>query len=188
MTILEYSSFCKHAQQTAGLTGILSQKYNTAVKNIGQRFGVGPGVIPRNSSYGNGTAPSNFMPKGIGSFNIGGKTIQVQKDFGQRLVQANAEYFKNTGKNFNITSGFRSAADQQRIINQMGGRPIPGRVAPVGKSLHNFGAAVDIANWQEAAPYLQRQGIVNPIAGDRVHFRSGQFKTESEARKFYGGS
>jgi hypothetical protein len=188
MTTLELTEFCKHAQQMQGLTQILAAKYNTAVKNIGQRFGVGPGVTSQISNFPKGTAPSNFMPKGIGTFNIGGKTVQVQKDFGQRLVQANAEYFKKTGKNFNITSSFRSAADQQRIINQMGGRPISGRVAPVGKSLHNFGAAVDIANWQEAAPYLQRQGIINPIAGDRVHFRSAQFKTESQARKFYGGS
>jgi LAS superfamily LD-carboxypeptidase LdcB len=185
MTIEEYSSFCKHAQMdTRELTRSLAVKYNALVQNNTKQIGQRVGFQNTNRM----TSPSNFLPKGIGSFNIGGKTIQVQKDFGQRLVRANAEYFKNTGKHFNITSGYRSAADQQKIINQMGGRPIPGRVAPVGKSLHNFGAAVDIANWQEAAPYLQRQGVINPIAGDRVHFRSGQFKTESELRKYYGGS
>jgi LAS superfamily LD-carboxypeptidase LdcB len=121
---------------------------------------------------------------GLQSFNFGNKVFQFQSDLGQRLMQANRDMMQATGHGLNITSGFRSFQDQQRLVNQLGGgMPKPGVVAAPGSSLHNYGAAVDIGNWQEASPFLRKYGLINPIKGDEVHFRINNGLSESQMIK-----
>lgn len=50
------------------------------------------------------------------------------------------EYYSLTGKSINVNEGFRSREEQEAIFKKYG----PGRAAKPGKSMHEFGLAVDI--------------------------------------------
>lgn len=108
---------------------------------------------------------------------IGDREISVQPYLASALAAANEEFFKATGKNIQINEAYRDPARQadlyQKFITGQGGR-----ASPPGKSFHEKGLAVDIANWEEAAPYLARYGLVNELADDRNHFSIGEFNPD----------
>ncbi len=79
-----------------------------------------------------------------------------------------------------IVSGFRSVEEQNNIYNQ--GRTINGHLiteAPGGKSLHNFGFAVDVVdkyrgyniNWNKLGNIAKFCGLEEGIEGDQAHFQ-----------------
>ncbi len=84
-----------------------------------------------------------------------------------------------TGYDLRITSGFRSATDQSVLYQQ--GRTVDGHIvteAPPGRSLHNYGYAVDVAdrtagynlNWQKLVQIATYCGLANGGTGDLPHF------------------
>lgn len=66
------------------------------------------------------------------------------------MVEAVAQLEAAMGEPLVVNSGYRSAADQARVC-ATGVRPC----APPGRSLHQAGLAVDVANWALAARTLQ---------------------------------
>jgi uncharacterized protein YcbK (DUF882 family) len=76
------------------------------------------------------------------------------------------------GETFNITSGNRTYAEQERLWNARGSNPYP--VAEPGTSRHESGNAADVTIGGRAiqdvigAGELQAAGIY-PLAGDAVH-------------------
>ena len=116
------------------------------------------------------------------AFNFGGKEFKFQDDLGSRLQRADAAMRNSLGRGLNITSGFRTAEEQQRLVNKIGGgKAIPGVVAPAGGSMHQYGAAVDIGNWQEAQPFLEQAGLINKLPKDPVHYTVNNGMSESAA-------
>jgi hypothetical protein len=76
------------------------------------------------------------------------------------------------GEHFNITSGGRTYAEQERLWNARGSNPYP--VAHPGSSRHESGNAADVTIGGRAiqdvigAGELQAAGL-SPLAGDAVH-------------------
>lgn len=126
------------------------------------------------------------IKNGITTMNIGGKSITGQADLLRKLNFADQNMFQRLGKHLDVSSGFRSVQDQQKLVNRIGnGRAIPGIVAPPGQSVHNVGAGFDITNWQEAQPFLNQAGFSNPLANDRIHFRPSNFQNERQIIDYY---
>ncbi len=105
---------------------------------------------------------------------IGGKTVQVSQKIANPLEKADADFFKDTGKHLAINEGLRSTERQAQLYAAYkSGKG--GRAAPPGKSFHETGNAVDVANWKEAEPYLRKYGFKNNLADDKNHFSIGEF-------------
>jgi hypothetical protein len=84
------------------------------------------------------------------------------------------KFFNDKGRHIVVTESFRTRERQQELYNRLS--KTGGRVAPPGKSFHEKGLAVDVKNWQEAAPYLKQHGIVNGLKGDMMHFSMGEME------------
>ena len=83
------------------------------------------------------------------------------------------------GYTLRIASGFRTLAEQDQLYNQ--GRTINGHIvteAPGGKSIHNFGFAIDVVdrwreydiNWERLAKIAAYCGLEPSEEGDISHF------------------
>jgi hypothetical protein len=79
------------------------------------------------------------------------------------------EYHEATGKQLTLTSGKRSEEQQERLYRTMP----PGMAAPPGRSLHNYGLAVDMdksqANELANLGLLQKYGFNRPVKGEPHH-------------------
>ena len=114
--------------------------------------------------------------------NIGGKTHKVSPLIADRLVAANNEYKQKTGKDLSITSDFRSSGEQENIRKKFGytndsqvsGAGGLAMAAPPGKSFHNIGDAIDVADYKEAQPYLNKYQLKNAVPNDPGHFSVGE--------------
>jgi len=83
------------------------------------------------------------------------------------------------GYTLRISSGFRTVAEQDQLYNQ--GRTVDGHIvteAPGGKSIHNFGFAVDVVdrwreynvNWEKLGKIAAFCGLEPSDEGDISHF------------------
>lgn len=117
---------------------------------------------------------------------IGNKSVSAQPVFMTALQQADADMFAATGQHININQSFRTAAQQQAIRDGFGytsndqksGAGGLAMAAPVGTSFHEMGLAVDVTNWKEAQPYLEKYGVVNGIKNDMGHFSMGELNPD----------
>ncbi|MBA3857089.1 MAG: hypothetical protein C0507_09310 [Cyanobacteria bacterium PR.3.49] len=80
------------------------------------------------------------------------------------------------GVEIKINSAGRTYEEQASLYARRGTPGVSRIVARPGTSNHEDGMAIDVANWQQAKPYLQKYGFVHgdgngPIAGDLVHFK-----------------
>jgi len=106
--------------------------------------------------------------KGLKYYVISGKSHLFHPKIGEALVRANDAMMKETGKALKITSAFRTNTQQQEIYARSKKEGF--RAAKPGRSNHEQGMAVDISNWKEAAPFLYKEKLLNPLADDKVHF------------------
>lgn len=110
----------------------------------------------------------------ITSINIGNKPIKVNAKIANPLALADRDFFNATGQHLRINESLRSTERQAQLYAAFkSGKG--GRAAPPGKSYHETGKAVDIANWKAAEPYLRKYGFKNDLADDRNHFSIGEF-------------
>jgi len=108
------------------------------------------------------------------SIKIGDKPIKVSSLIATPLAMADKDFFEATGKHLQINEALRSHERQAELYDRFrSGKG--GRAAPPGKSFHETGKAVDIANYKEAEPYLRKYGFRNDLADDRNHFSIGEF-------------
>ena len=142
-------------------TGNINQEeYDALVSEIGQSF------TNDLSTSQNGS---------IVNVPLGNKSIQVSSGIANRLAQADAEYYRATGKHIEVSEGVRSHERQaelyQRYRSGQGGR-----AAPPGQSFHETGNAIDVSgDWKAAEPYLRKYGFLNNLADDKHHFSVGEF-------------
>jgi len=113
--------------------------------------------------------------KNLKEYFIGNKIIYVHPDVGDRIVKANEEMKRETGKEIKISHHYRTLEQQLEIwLKSWEGEPHKSRrkyrAARPGVSNHNYGLAIDVVNWREAEPYLRKYGLVNDIPDDRLHF------------------
>jgi LAS superfamily LD-carboxypeptidase LdcB len=110
----------------------------------------------------------------INKIQIGNKPVSVNQAIATPLQQADAEFFKATGKHIIVNEALRSN-ERQAALYQKFKSGQGGRAAPPGQSFHETGKAIDVGNWEEAAPYLKKYGFKNNLADDRNHFSIGEF-------------
>jgi len=91
-----------------------------------------------------------------------------------KLISA-AKELQGSGKKIKLNSAVRSTEKQKSLYDDyMSGKSkIP--AAPPGTSLHEKGLAVDIQNYNDdkVLEVLRKNGLVNPVAGDKPHFIMG---------------
>lgn len=80
------------------------------------------------------------------------------------------------GVKLELNSAGRTYEEQASLYRRRGTPGVSQTVARPGTSNHEHGNAVDIQNWRQAKPYLERVGFVHgdgrgPIANDLVHFK-----------------
>ena len=119
--------------------------------------------------------------------NTGSETSFKDLDsaFQQRVIAAAEDYKSITGTLLQINSAKRDPADQERIYDETvkAGRPGIGPngmpVGKPGKSRHERGQAVDIQQGKgddKAIAALSKQGLIQGVPGDPVHFQLPQLK------------
>ena len=101
---------------------------------------------------------------------IGGRRTKGDANLLQALQRADADMRAQGLRGLQITSDFRTREQQEAAYNRyLSGKG--GIAAKPGRSRHERGLAVDIANWQEAQRFLRKYGLSNPIPKDEVHFQ-----------------
>lgn len=120
------------------------------------------------------SAGSDATDARIREVSIGGKPVRVANAIADRLARADADFYAATGRHLKINEAVRSRERQAELYAAYkSGKG--GRAAPPGKSFHETGLAVDVANWKEAEPFLRKYGLKNELADDRNHFSLGEF-------------
>ena len=115
------------------------------------------------------------------SGSVSGDTAGLNGDFLNRLRQMSA----GTGIPISVQSGFRTAAEQQALVNQKGiwSPSNPTGAAPVGSSMHEKGLAADISPGRERfGAVCGRYGLSFPISAEPWHCQpSGTAASRSPA-------
>jgi hypothetical protein len=107
--------------------------------------------------------------KGIKEYIVGNQKVYLKPAAGEALMKANEEFKQKYGRDIRITYSYRPRRVQEYLWEKFDkGRK--GRVAPPGRSRHEYGEAIDVVNWKEAEPYLRKYGLKNDIKDDKVHF------------------
>ncbi len=112
---------------------------------------------------GGGTVPAG----------VGGGTGNVEDYIGALdpdMQVAVARLDELMGGDLRISSGYRSAAYQAQLCQR-----VSGPCAPPGRSMHQYGLAIDVGNWQEALATLRAHrdeiALCHPLPeNDAVHF------------------
>lgn len=101
------------------------------------------------------------LGKGVNINNLQPGTLKM-------LLGMAEEYGKLTGKSIQVNDGFRSYEEQARLHQQN-----PEKAAKPGKSLHEFGLAVDVdsadANALEELGLMKKYGFTRPVGGEAWH-------------------
>lgn len=144
--------------------------------SIADMLGAGPGGLGREFGIGGPGSGPLFGGGGGGAdavLDFGARTgdrqhfDQLEPGMQQALIQAGQQYQQATGgKKLKIESAFRSPEEQAKVDS--GGRP---KAAP-GRSMHNVGSAVDIANYNDPAAVkaMNAVGLFNRLDNDKPHF------------------
>jgi len=94
---------------------------------------------------------------------------------GQAFKAAQADA-RAHGVEIKVNSAGRTFEEQQYLYANRGTKGISRTVARPGTSNHEHGDAIDVQNYAQAKPFLQKYGFVHgdgrgPIANDLVHFK-----------------
>jgi hypothetical protein len=108
------------------------------------------------------------------TISLGERKVTVSSSISNRLAMADKDYFAATGEHIKVNEAMRSRERQAELYARFkAGKG--GRAAPPGKSFHETGNAVDVANWEKAGPYMRKYGFKNDLTDDRNHFSIGEF-------------
>lgn len=115
----------------------------------------------------------------------------INENFSVQVEQCFLPVAALYGYDLRVTSGFRTPDEQQQLYEQ--GRTLPGDIvthAPAGKSIHNYGYAVDVVdrwrgydiNWERLGAIAEYCGLRQGHDGDLAHFeyRNGLTTPEFE--------
>jgi hypothetical protein len=174
---------------------------SAAVNDEPTEYGEDGGNAPRSNIAND--AGSTKLPSGGGTLTVAGgqlssgqqgaQFIRASKEANldrlhpktRELFFAMAEEFgRSTGRPLNVTSGWRDSAKQAQLY-----RTLPkGQAAPPGRSLHEFGLAIDIdpkdADLLEELGLMRKYGFTRPVGGEKWHLEpAGIQRNLDEARQ-----
>jgi hypothetical protein len=112
----------------------------------------------------------------------GVKLDGLNPEFMKNFRMMIAEYGQKTGKVVTVTSGVRSQADQMALYKKD-----PSKAAMPGKSLHEFGLALDIDSKalddMDSLGLMRKYGFTRPIGGEPWHMESAGIQTDINKAK-----
>lgn len=115
---------------------------------------------------------------------INKKPFQVSPVIADRVKRAAAAMFAATGTHPTITSAYRSPEQQAELYRKMKAANPRAVVALPGRSFHEKGLALDIANYLQAEKYFHAEGFLNALPSDRIHFSFGEFNPLLKVKKY----
>ncbi len=123
---------------------------------------------PHSHQHSHDNGPRNHNTRATASGDVHG----LDNDAAYALSRAQ-QLASQDGVKIQVTSGFRTYAEQSRLYAELKGKS---PVARPGTSAHESGEAIDVKNYAQAKPYLVAAGFVHGdgkgrIAGDPWHFR-----------------
>lgn len=141
-------------------------------------------------SSGNTTPPMAAGPLADGAggstymrINSGVNVKNLHPNFQKLIYGAAEEYGQKTGKSITVTSGYRSYEHQQQLFKKYG----PGRAARPGRSLHEFGLAIDAnsadLNAMEKLGILKKYGLTRPVGGEPWHVEPAGIQLDVQTAK-----
>lgn len=131
-----------------------------------------PKITNKGAPY-TGTTGSKVSDHANKLFQIrgGANTDGLNAGFQSNLVGMAKEYYEQTGKQIPINSGYRSLEEQAQLYAT---KP-KGYAARSGRSIHNFGGALDtdsvIGNDLEKRGLLKKYGMERPHAHEKWHIQ-----------------
>ncbi|HZA41728.1 MAG TPA: M15 family metallopeptidase [Actinomycetota bacterium] len=128
--------------------------------------GLSPGALRSLADDAGVDVPRNSSLMHSQPCNVGADTVNLSREMKIAILRAEALL----GHPLSITDGFRTYACQASIPSSANPG---GRVAAPGRSLHNYGMAIDAANYGELARVAARVGLCQPFPGaddDPFHF------------------
>ena len=109
---------------------------------------------------------------------LNGVNPELMKNF-LGMVQ---EYGETTGKSIVVTSGYRSTVQQAALY-----RRDPKKAAPPGRSLHEFGLALDVnskdLNELEKLGLMRKYGFTRPVGGEPWHTEAAGIQSNIKKAK-----
>lgn len=128
---------------------------------------------PRMGGGGGGGAPAGGGGGGgAGTNGNGGNVEQYIAALAPEMAAEVTKLNEAMGGTLVISSGYRSAAYQAQLCQR-----VTGPCAPPGRSMHQYGLAIDVGNWSAALTALRANPDINlchPLPGnDDVHFSYG---------------
>jgi hypothetical protein len=133
------------------------------------------------------TKNEELVPVPIGGHyvkDLKGRPVFVRQSIRDRLLLADAAFFKDKKEHLKINYGFRSNSLQQELFQKLSGK---GKVAPAGMSFHETGMAIDLANWRDAQKFMIEAGFVGGCYGieeDLVHYSMNEITKASNLGAF----
>lgn len=124
-----------------------------------------PSSIPEaTGNLKDGSAASSFM-----KFSSKGVSIETMNpEMKKRFLGMIQEYGELTGKSITVNSGTRTTEQQAALYRQN-----PAKAAKPGRSLHEFGLAVDInssdADILDSMGLMRKYGFTRPVGGETWH-------------------
>jgi uncharacterized protein YcbK (DUF882 family) len=121
----------------------------------------------------NKTGIINILKNSLG-FKTANKKVDVanlQPDVRKNFISMSKEYADTTGKTAQVNSAYRSIAEQKKLFETLP----KGQAAAPGRSLHNFGMAVDVqpdtANEMDRMGLIKKYGFSRPVKGEPWHLQ-----------------
>lgn len=140
------------------------------------QFGPG-GLVLAGGSIADGRGATQFL-----KLQSGVKLDGLNPAFRTNLNGLVEEYGKLTGKFTQINSGFRSMAEQAALY-----KADPAKAAAPGKSLHEFGLAVDIPSAtldeMDKLGLMRKYGFTRPVGGEPWHMEASGIQTDIDGFK-----
>jgi hypothetical protein len=125
-----------------------------------------------------GENAAQFIRKNDGSVNIEG----IQPNVLANLKGMVSEYGEKTGDKLTVTSGFRSKEKQEELY-----RKNPRLAAAPGKSLHEFGLALDAdsktLNKVDDMGLMRKYGFTRPVGGEPWHMEPAGIQLDIQGAK-----
>ena len=159
-----HKDFIKTQIESINVTSML---ITNMIKNIAPHLNVIPDTKPTRTSSSDAV---------LTTVQLGDQDLTLAPSVAEKLIAADAAFYASYKKHIQVNSAYRSFEQQTEEYNRAMERKAQGYrtgiVAAVpGTSRHEKGLAVDIQNYEEAAPFLKAQGLSNDIANDPVHFQ-----------------
>lgn len=155
----------------------LGKATGTDTSGDDKALGKPAGINMADGALKDGSSANQYL-QANGGVDFSGINPELMKKF-QGMVQ---EYGEKTGNKTIVTSGYRDAAKQQALYQQD-----PTKAARPGRSLHQFGLALDVdsktLDEMDKLGLMRKYGFTRPVGGEPWHTEPAGIQTNIDKAK-----